>query len=149
METFSYKDYEKLLHNLLLADKISLNSKKTEVIIFQKSNRKINWKWNVRLNGYKVTISSNQIFRIIFRQTPLPINTSKNQQEVLVCFRRLDITLTKLNSNISIMLYTNHTYPIVVKTGFYEQVHQRKSRKTLSSNDYVFFRLQRTIVSSL
>ena len=34
----------KLLYNWLLANKISLNSKKTEMIIFQKPNHKINWK---------------------------------------------------------------------------------------------------------
>ena len=27
------------------------------MIIFQKPNRKINWKWNIRLNGYKLTLS--------------------------------------------------------------------------------------------
>ena len=27
------------------------------MIIFQKPHRKINWKWNVRLNGYKLTLS--------------------------------------------------------------------------------------------
>ena len=27
------------------------------MIIFQKPIRKINWKWNVRLNGYKLTLS--------------------------------------------------------------------------------------------
>ena len=47
----------KLLYNLLFANKISLNSKKTEMIIFQKSGTKINWKWNVRLNGYKLPLS--------------------------------------------------------------------------------------------
>ena len=47
----------KCLYNWLLANKISLNSKKTEMIIFQKRGSKINWKWNVRLNGYKLTLS--------------------------------------------------------------------------------------------
>ena len=27
------------------------------MIIFQKPNRKIDWKWNVRLTGYKLTLS--------------------------------------------------------------------------------------------
>ena len=44
----------KLLNNWLLANKISLNSKKTEMIIFQKPELKLNWKWNIRLNGYKL-----------------------------------------------------------------------------------------------
>ena len=47
----------KLLCNWLLANKISLNSKKTEMIIFQKPGLKINWDWNIRLNGYKLTCS--------------------------------------------------------------------------------------------
>ena len=47
----------KLLYNWLLANKISLNSTKTEMIIFQKKGFKINWKWNVRLNGYKLKLS--------------------------------------------------------------------------------------------
>ena len=42
------------LYNWLLANKISLNSK---MIIFQKRGSKLNWKWNVRLNGYKLTLS--------------------------------------------------------------------------------------------
>ena len=50
----------KLLCNWLLANKISLNSKKTEMIIFQKPGLKINWNWNIRLNGYKL-ICSDQI----------------------------------------------------------------------------------------
>ena len=72
----------KLLYNLLLANKISLNSKKTEMVIFHRRNCKVKWRWNVRLNGYKLTqirldqIRSNQISRIIPGQTinwPLPI----------------------------------------------------------------------------
>ena len=47
----------KLLCDRLLANKISLNSKKTEMIIFQKPGLKINWDWNIRLNGYKLTRS--------------------------------------------------------------------------------------------
>jgi hypothetical protein len=47
----------KLLYNWLLANKISLNSKKTEMIIFQKPGSIISWTWNVRLNGYKLTLS--------------------------------------------------------------------------------------------
>ena len=44
----------KLLCNWLLANKISLNSKKTEIIIFQKPGLKLKWNWNIRLNGYKL-----------------------------------------------------------------------------------------------
>ena len=47
----------KLLYNWLLANKISLNSKKTEMIIFQKPGSRLNWTWNIRLNGYKLTPS--------------------------------------------------------------------------------------------
>ena len=47
----------KLLWNWLLANKSSLNRQTTIMILFQKPNRKINWKWNVRLNGYKLTLS--------------------------------------------------------------------------------------------
>ena len=47
----------KCLYNWLLANKISLNSKKTEMIIFQKKGSKLNWNWNIRLNGYKLTLS--------------------------------------------------------------------------------------------
>ena len=45
------------LCNWLLTNKISLNSKKTEMIIFQKKGSKLNWNWNIRLNGYKLTLS--------------------------------------------------------------------------------------------
>ena len=44
----------KLLCNWLLANKISLNSKKTEIIIFQKPGLKLKWNWNIHLNGYKL-----------------------------------------------------------------------------------------------
>ena len=56
----------KLLNNWLFANKISLNSKKTEIIIFQKPGFKLNWKLNIRLNAYKLTIfiRSNKVFRI-------------------------------------------------------------------------------------
>ena len=37
----------KLLNNWLLANKISLDSKKTKIIIFQKPGFKLNWNWNV------------------------------------------------------------------------------------------------------
>ena len=47
----------KLLCNWLLANKISLNSKKTEMIIFQKPGLIIDWDWNISLNGYKLTRS--------------------------------------------------------------------------------------------
>ena len=47
----------KLLYNWLLANKISLNSKKTEMIVFQKPGSKIDWNWNIRLNGYKLSLS--------------------------------------------------------------------------------------------
>ena len=56
----------KLLNNWLLANKISLNSKKTEMIIFQKPGFKLNWKWNIRLNGYKLHLSDQIKYLGIF-----------------------------------------------------------------------------------
>ena len=56
----------KLLNNWLLANKISLNSKKTEMIIFQKPGFKLNWDWNVRLNGYKLHLSDQIKYLGIF-----------------------------------------------------------------------------------
>ena len=47
----------KLLYNWLLANKISLNSAKTEMIVFQKPGSRLNWNWNIRLNGYKLRLS--------------------------------------------------------------------------------------------
>ena len=57
----------KLLNNWLLTNKISLNSKKTEIIIFQKPGFKLNWNWNVRLNRYKLHLSDQIKYLGIFR----------------------------------------------------------------------------------
>ncbi len=45
----------KLLYKWLLANKISLNCSKTELIIFQKPGSKLNFKFKIKMNGHKLS----------------------------------------------------------------------------------------------
>ena len=56
---FSNLEVYTLLYNWLLTNKISLKDKKTEIIVFQKPGSKIDWHWNICLNGYKLTLSNH------------------------------------------------------------------------------------------
>ena len=49
----------KLLFKWLLANKISLNCSKTELIIFQKPGYELNFDIDIRLNGHKLTLSNH------------------------------------------------------------------------------------------
>ena len=45
----------KLLYQWLLANKISLNETKTELILFHKPNQIINYNFKIKINGYRIT----------------------------------------------------------------------------------------------
>ena len=47
----------KLWYNWVLGNKVSLDKLKTEMIIFQKPGLKLNWSWNICLNGHKILLS--------------------------------------------------------------------------------------------
>ena len=47
----------KLLYNWLLANEISLNSARAEMIVFQKPGSMLNLNWNICLYGYKLKLS--------------------------------------------------------------------------------------------
>ena len=49
----------KFLHLWLLANKISLNETKTEIIIFKEPNNEMNWNLKVKLNGHKIEPSEH------------------------------------------------------------------------------------------
>ena len=56
----------KFLNNWLLANKISLNSKKIEMIIFKKPGFKLDWNCNWPLNGYILHLSEQIKYIAIF-----------------------------------------------------------------------------------
>ena len=66
IQLISYRWIQNRILDPILANKISLNSKKTEMIIFQKPGFKLNWDWNVRLNGYKLHLSDQIKYLGIF-----------------------------------------------------------------------------------
>ena len=55
--SFLYVNISKSIQEQLNANKITQNSIKTEIIVFQKPRSKIDRNWNIRLNGYKLTLS--------------------------------------------------------------------------------------------
>ena len=52
----------KLLHKWLIANKISLNCSKTELIIFPGTTNDINFEYNIKINGHKLTPTNKLMY---------------------------------------------------------------------------------------
>ena len=92
------------------------------MIIFQKPGLKINWDWNIRLNGYKLTRSDQIKYLGIYLdkyldghyQTKLVIQKLAIS---LVCYQMLVITFQTLILRTFIVQYLSHISDMIVRFG--------------------------------
>ena len=107
------------------------------MIIFQKPNRKINWKWNVRLNGYKLTLSD----QIKYLGLYLDKHLTGHYQSKLVMQKlaralgmlskvRHYVNKAELKNIFHAICESQLRYGCQILVSIKHSVHQRKSRKT-------------------
>ena len=89
----------KLLYKWLLANKISLNCSKTEIIFFRKPGQKINFNFNIKINGHKIFPSDYIKYLGIYLDFDL---TGKQQSCVLI---------KKLNRSNGMLSKARHYIP--------------------------------------
>ena len=106
----------KLLCNWLLANKISLISKNTEMIIFQRPGFKINWDWNICINGYKLTCSDQMKYLGLYLDKYL----NGHYQARLV--------IQKLGRSLGMLSKVRHYVSIIGLENIYHAIFESKPR---------------------
>ena len=92
------------------------------MIVFQKPGLKLNWNWNIRLNGFKLTLSDQIKYLGIYPEKHLnghyqsKLITQKLARAIGM-LSKIRCYLKKSELKICITLYLSHIFLIVVNVG--------------------------------
>ena len=116
----------KCLYKWLLANKISLNCSKTELVIFHKPGYPIrNFNFNIKINGHKIIPTDHIKYLGIYIDSTLSGSyhceiLSNKLTRAIECLAKFDITSRKKNLNRYTMQYFHPTWCMAVKHGVKE-----------------------------